>query len=100
MSNNKKDRHDSDDTFDDEEISFEEDEFVLSVDELERRLRHTEALEFQHTKKRQKHAGKSNKRRKRRVEEWDDDWVDPEDDLMYGYTGKSTDTHRKPRNYD
>ena len=32
-------------------------------------------------------ASDNQKPRKRRVEEWDDEWVDPQDDIMWGFDG-------------
>ena len=86
MSRTKKDRHDDADTYEEADNSFEEDEFTPSVYKLERRVYHTLASEIYRPKKRTKCRLQSGKQ-KRRVEKWDDDWVDPEDDLIYGFTG-------------
>jgi|GEM_PF-4230006 len=80
MGKTLKDRHDNDDFFsdidelsDDSDFDYEDD---ISVSQPNRYSRSAGSSD----------SSESAPKRKRRPEMWEDDWTDPADDLMHGYS--------------
>lgn len=81
MGKTLKDRHDNDDFFSDIDELSDDNDFDFEDDELSPQYASRYSRVVEHSD-----SSEAMPKRKRRPEMWEDDWTDPADDLMHGYS--------------